>query len=144
MDNAFWQKVWDEKGFASKKEANEKLQRYFTLLDLSPSDTVLVPLCGKTIDMLWLAQQDVQVFGVELCKDACLQFFKEQGLRYRVKQKEGFTVYQCRNIEILCGDFFSFSQRSERKFSAVYDNAALSALPDVMRQQYISGNCWFM
>ena len=74
--------------------------------------------------------------GVELSEQAVEAFFSEQGLVPHVTQKGAFKVYQAGQIELWCGDFFSLDAEAVAGCSAVYDRAALIALPPLMRAQY--------
>lgn len=96
---------------------------------------VLVPLCGKTPDLLWLESRRLAVTGIELSPLAAESFFSDAGLQYTVSQQDRFQVYAARdrNITICCGDYFSCTGSS---FDAVYDRAALIALPRDVRPAY--------
>lgn len=97
---------------------------------------VLVPMCGKTPDMLWLEEQGNEVIGVELSEIAVQAFFDEHGLEY--ERIEGALVeYRAieRRITLHCGDYFEFR---ERGFDAHYDRGALVALPADLRPRYAS------
>lgn len=96
--------------------------------------TVLVPLCGKSVDLCWLAAQGNRVIGVELSAIAVEAFFDEQGLRYALTDDE-LRRYDAigADITIYCGDFFALSSLS---CDAHYDRGALVALPREMRPDY--------
>ena len=95
---------------------------------------VLVPMCGKTVDMLWLEEQGNSVVGVELSDIAARAFFRENGLRYRV-QEDSLAAYTAedRDITIYCGDLFDFD---ESGFTGWYDRGALVATPAEQRPAY--------
>jgi thiopurine S-methyltransferase len=95
---------------------------------------VLVPMCGKTVDMLWLEEQGNSVVGVELSDIAARAFFRENGLRYTV-QEDSLTAYAAedRDITIYCGDLFDFD---ESGFTGWYDRGALVATPAEQRPAY--------
>ena len=78
MDTEFWQQRWakDEIGF-HLDEVNPNLRDHFSVLGVSEGGCVLMPLCGKSQDMLWLASQGVEVIGVELSEKAVAAFFAE-------------------------------------------------------------------
>jgi thiopurine S-methyltransferase len=103
--------------------------------ELPGGSRVLVPLCGRTPDLLWLESRKLDVTGVELSPLAAKAFFTENGLGYSVSLKDGFQVYSGsdRKITIYCGDYFSFDGQS---FDAVYDRGALVALPAGIRGAY--------
>lgn len=97
---------------------------------------VLVPLCGKSVDLVWLADRGLAVTGVELSTIAVESFFAEQGLAGDVRRRGRFDVYAAatRPIELWCGDFFEFG---ETGFDALYDRGALVALPPDLRPPYV-------
>jgi thiopurine S-methyltransferase len=107
-------------------------------MKIAHSSHVLVPLCGKTMDLLWLANQNYNVIGVELSSIACEAFFIENKLSFNKKIVGNFTCYYNDNIKLYCGDFFELSSYILPPISAVYDRAALIALPDEMRPRYVS------
>jgi thiopurine S-methyltransferase len=95
---------------------------------------VLVPMCGKTPDLLWLAEQGNEVVGVELSELAVNAFFVEGGLEY--ERLDGpLPHYRAvdRPVSLYCGDFFEFREQS---FDAHYDRGALVALPADLRLWY--------
>ena len=134
MDEDFWQQRWarNEIGF-HLNEVNPYLQQFWPALNVAPGAQVLVPLCGKSLDMLWLAEQGYRVLGVELAQAAVEAFFSEQGLVADIDQVGAFRRYRSGAIEVLCGDFFSLTAADLLECRALYDRAALIALPAPMR-----------
>lgn len=139
MHEEFWHERWakGEIGF-HQPGFNEHMQAFVGHLGAGPGDHFLVPLCGKSLDMLWLAQQGFQVTGIELSEKAARDFFAEQELFFEVASQGEATVYRGENIEIRCDDFFTVMHRNIREVDAVYDRAALIALPREMRPAYAS------
>lgn len=137
MQDEFWHQKWatNEIGF-HQASPNPLLMRHFTSLDLPPGSRIFVPLCGKSIDMLWLVQQGYQIVGVELSSIACKAFFEEQGIPVTVTQTEHFTQYHSPQVILLEGDLFHLSREILGDVDAVYDRAALVALPQATRQRY--------
>ncbi|EZP65051.1 thiopurine S-methyltransferase [Pseudomonas sp. RIT357] len=137
MEPKFWQERWarNQLGF-HLPEVNPYLQRHWPSLALAEGAKVLVPLCGKSLDLMWLATQGHRVLGVELSEQAVEAFFSEQSLTPRITQRGVFTVYQADLIEVWCGDFFALDAEVLADCTAVYDRAALIALPPLMRSQY--------
>lgn len=137
MHEDFWQERWarDEIGF-HLDEVNPHLRRHWPRLELAPGSAVLVPLCGKSHDLAWLAGQGLRVIGVELSEKAVLAFFAEQGLQAEVSPSGAFKVYRCGALEIRCGDVFALTAEDVAGCSALYDRAALIALPPEMRRRY--------
>ncbi|NWD82122.1 thiopurine S-methyltransferase [Pseudomonas reactans] len=137
MEPTFWQERWarNQIGF-HLPEVNPYLQRHWPQLALAEGSKVLVPLCGKSLDLMWLASHGLRVMGVELSEQAVEAFFSEQNLVPRTTRRNAFTVYQADLIEVWCGDFFALDAEALIGCAALYDRAALIALPPLMRAQY--------
>ena len=139
MEADFWHNRWENEltGF-HLNEVNPHLKANWSLLKLEKNSRVFVPLCGKTLDLIWLAEQGFQVVGVELSALAAEAFFTENNLAVKKSQLADFTLWQSENISLFCGDFFNLSTHILGKVDAVYDRASLIALPPAMRQDYAS------
>ena len=137
MDNDFWHARWETEqiGF-HQNEINPYLVRYWPSLQLAPQSRVFVPLCGKTMDMIWLLDQGHTVVGNEISQLAVEAFFAENGLTPEIRQEAGFTRWSCDRIEILCGDFFDLTTADIGRIDALYDRAALIALTPAQRARY--------
>jgi len=137
MKTEFWHERWEnqEIGF-HQKAFNKNLQRHWPSLQLPKHSKVLVPLCGKSLDMLYLAEQGHQVLGVELSEIAAQEFFAEQGLVPEIHKDDKFVIYQAQGIAIYCGDIFDLDQSLLSDVKGVFDRAAMIALPPEMRQRY--------
>lgn len=132
-----WLKRWEEGriGF-HRGQVHPALERYWSAMDVSPASRVLVPLCGKSLDMRWLAGQGYPVLGIELAHQAIEQFLAEgpgEVSRYRHNR---FAISRQGSVELWCGDIFHFHIREAAEVGAFYDRAALIALPEAARQRY--------
>ncbi|TBU86926.1 thiopurine S-methyltransferase [Phytopseudomonas dryadis] len=139
MQAEFWQARWqrNEIGF-HLAEVNPYLVRHWPSLQAAPGSRVLVPLCGKSLDLVWLAAQGHRVLGVELTQTAVEAFFAEQGLQAEVRVDGAFRVYRAGEVELYCGDFFALTAEQLGDCGLLYDRAALIALPEPMRQRYVA------
>lgn len=139
MKKDFWLERWEreEIGF-HQSEINSHLRQYWQELHLAPDSEVFVPLCGKSIDMLWLRRQGHSVLGVELSDIAVQAFFVENGHTPHRVTHEKFNACEADDIRILCGDFFDLGKDDVAKVKAVYDRASLVALPPEMRERYVN------
>lgn len=137
MHATFWQERWarSQIGFHQEK-VNGYLRRHWSTLGLPNDAAVLVPLCGKSLDLAWLVEQGHAVIGVELAERAVQDFFAERDVQPHVSQYGAFKVYQAGALRILCGDFFALSHADVADCQAFYDRAALIALPAEMRERY--------
>lgn len=138
---SIWHQRWDENriGF-HRLETNPNLDDHWSSLALANGAKVLVPLCGKSLDMHWLHAQGHTVVGIELVEKAVKQFFQDASVTAAVKQKPTGTKYSTENIHLYHADFFEV-QPDEAPFDAWYDRAALVALPSSMRQTYVEQLC---
>lgn len=138
-DNQLWQQCWRDRNTAfHQKTVNSLLTRFWPTLGLDPQARVFVPLCGKSLDLLWLAQQGHAVIGVELSQIAVRAFFHEHRMRPSRRQVGRLTRWEHANIAILCGDFFQLTAEALTGVVAVYDHAALTALPEDIRHAYLA------
>jgi thiopurine S-methyltransferase len=139
MDPSFWIERWDKRqiGF-HQPHINPYLQAHWAQLGTTPSSTVLVPLCGKSRDMQWLQAQGHAVMGIEVSRQAVSEFFSEQQLQPRVTESARFEVWESPGYRLLCGDFFALEADDLKAVSAVFDRAALIALPVNLRQRYVA------
>lgn len=137
MQPEFWQKKWasNQIGF-HLPQVNPYLQRYWPDLAIPTQARVLVPLCGKSLDLLWLAGRGHRVLGIELAEKAVEDFFAEQSLQPQVSEQGAFKVCRAGLIELWCGDVFALTATDVADCTALYDRAALIALPPPMREQY--------
>ena len=96
---------------------------------------VLVPMCGKTRDLVWLEEQGNEVVGIELSKIAILAFFEENDLTFEHVDGSlpGYRAVE-RAISLYCGDFFNYADGPA--FDAHYDRGALVALHPDRRSRY--------
>ena len=139
MNTDFWHKKWqtNQIGFNQTKP-NPLMQQYIKTLDLKPGNRIFVPLCGKSIDMLWLLEQGYEVIGVEVNESACQAFFEEQNIQATITDIGHFRVYSHDKITLFSGDFFQLTPELLGHVDAVYDRAALIALPSDLRQRYVA------
>lgn len=137
MEADFWHNRWenDLTGF-HLDEVNPYLKHNWASLNLKAGSRVFIPLCGKSLDLIWLADQGYQVVGIELSPLAVQAFFAENNLKAEYSQIGGLGYWQSENISLFCGDFFALTPEILGQVDAVYDRASLIALPPAMRQDY--------
>lgn len=137
MQAEFWQQRWESNQIGFHQEAvNPCLKRHWPDLGLAADSRVLVPLCGKSLDLSWLAAQGMRVLGVELAQKAVEDFFTEHRLEPQIRQHGAFLVYEAGPVELWCGDVFALSAADVADCRGLYDRAALIALPPPMRERY--------
>lgn len=137
MEVDFWLQRWrDGRTSFHLERVTPLLQKFWPALSLPEGSKVLVPLCGKSLDMIWLAEQGHRVLGVELSSLAIQQFLDENQLQAKTHESEFGQHYVSGNIEIICGDIFNLDASTLSACAGVYDRAALIALPPKMRAKY--------
>lgn len=139
MDHAFWHDRWHrgDVGF-HQSSVHDQLQRTWPKLAVQTGSSVFVPLAGKSLDMAWLAKQGHRVIGVELSEIAVGEFFSEAALTPTIVQTPSFLVFSAGPFTIYCGDIFDLTAQHLADVTALYDRAALIALPDHLRQRYVA------
>lgn len=139
MEPEFWQERWKENRIAFHEgEINSLLAKHFHRLQSQRGDRVFVPLCGKAVDVPWLADQGCRVAGIELNQGAVEEVFSRMGVTPEISESDNLKAYQSGDIKIFVGDFFNLSKEMLGPVDAVYDRAALVALPAEMRKSYAS------
>ena len=137
----YWLKRWEDNQIGWHKDTvNRFLIKYADELTQGRSSLrVFVPLCGKSLDMLWLADQGHNVVGVELAKQGIEEFFNENKLTFKLEKvkiasatlTDPIDVYKCveRQITIFCCDLFTLTAEDlGGEFDAIWDRGSLSAV----------------
>ncbi|HMS84823.1 MAG TPA: thiopurine S-methyltransferase [Nitrospira sp.] len=137
MDASFWHNRWqtNQTGW-HERAVNPLLIAHFPSLHLQPGGRVFVPFCGKSLDLGWLLSQGYAVAGAELSELAVTQLFAELGMEPTISEVGKHKIFQGERVDIYVGDLFDLSHEVLGPVDAVYDRAALVALPEAMRIQY--------
>ncbi len=147
MHASFWHQRWQEQriGFHQNK-INPYLSKYWPKLNITENSRVFVPLCGKSLDLCYFPQQGLKVLGNELSTLAVQDFYTEQQLiasktvicdENSATGQTQMSLWQSKDIDLLCADFFTLKKEQLTDIKAVYDRAALVALPSEMRRKYV-------
>ena len=138
MKAEFWLNKWkrNEIGF-HQESTNEALEAQWPSVRAPEGGTVLVPLCGKSLDMRWLAQQGHPVIGIEVSALACEAFFAGLELEPETKETGELLSMRAGSYRLLQGDFFSVTAADIGPVDAFYDRAALVAMPPETQPGYV-------
>lgn len=138
MDRDFWLRRWqdNEIGF-HQDQPTPLLCKHWASAGVADGATVFVPLAGKSVDMVWLAAQGHRVLGVELSPLAIEQFFAEHALTPEITESRYGLHHRAGGIELILGDAFGLDAEALADCGAVYDRAALIALPPDLRARYV-------
>ncbi len=137
MEHSFWLDRWQKSdiGF-HQPAAHDFLARHWPSLGVAKGSEVLVPLCGKSNDMVWLADRGHAVIGTELAQSAIDQFFAERMRTPAAISDAGFAVSRAGPYALWCGDHLALDPAVTRRIGGVFDRAALVAMPHTMQQPY--------
>jgi len=137
MEREFWLARWHDQqiGFHQPR-VNPWLTSHWPELELPVGSSVLVPLCGKSLDLGWLAERGHRVIGVELAETAVRAFYDEANEPFRIERERHFMRYVGSRVTILCGDFMDLTALLLPRTAGVYDRGGLVALPPKMRAHY--------
>ena len=137
MQPDFWHQRWADNQIGFHQDTpTPLLLKHWHSLGIAAGAQVFVPLAGKSLDMAWLASQGHRVLGVELSQLAVEQFFAENGLSPETRDTAYGTHYEAGGIELVVGDAFGLDTDLLRDCAAVFDRAALIALPPDLRARY--------
>jgi len=135
MKAAFWHERWKKNqiGFHEGK-VNRMLKAFHDRLP--EGGRVFVPLCGKTRDIAWLRDKGHDIAGAELSERAVQQLFDEMGETPETEEIGRLKRFAIEGIEIFAGDIFDLDAGTLGPVDAVFDRAAVMALPENARGHY--------
>lgn len=138
MEPDFWHDRWRSGriGF-HQPSVDASLRRQWPSLGLGAGSRVFVPLCGKSLDLLWLRDQGHEVVGVELSATAVESFFLENGIAARRRVGEPFDCYETPGLRLFLGDYFALTPDQLGNVEGVYDRAALISWTPALRKGYV-------
>lgn len=143
MNKDFWLEAWRSgRTRFHKSETNRLLIDHINIFE--SLETIFVPLCGKSVDMIYLLSLNKKVIGVELSELAVESFFKENELSYIKEESQRYKKYTSNHLTLFCGNLFDLNKDELGEVRALYDRASLVALPPDMRKEYanfIKRNC---
>jgi thiopurine S-methyltransferase len=135
----FWHERWRTGQIGFHQPAVDRhLRRHWPDLGLLENSRVFVPLCGKSLDLLWLRERGHSVAGVELSAVALESFCMEQGVLAQRRTLDHFEVYEAARIQLYRGDFFKLTPEPLGTFSAIYDRASLISWTPELRPAYVA------
>lgn len=137
MQPDFWHSTWEKREIAFHEGSpNTLLVKHFDSMELDPKSRIFVPLCGKTRDIGWFLERGHRVAGAELNETAVKELFQELDVTPRVAAKGPLKHYSADELEVFVGNIFDLSADYLGAVGAIYDRAAMVALPQEMRTRY--------
>jgi len=137
MEHSFWLKRWQDAdtGF-HRANVHPMLEAHWAEMKHAKGSLVFVPLCGRSSDMVWLAEQGHNVVGAELSSLAIDSFFDGLNLTPTVQDNTGLTLKTAGPFKLWEGDVLELTRSDVGAIAAVYDRAALVALPPDIQTSY--------
>ena len=137
----YWHNRWDKEQTGWHRAIyNDLLLKHWPSINAPSGGEVLVPLCGKSLDMLWLAEQGYNVVGLEMVEQAVQAFFEENKLETVSNEIGKHIKYSSPPFTIFQGDLFDL-EAGVVQADAWYDRAAMVALPNSLRENYVKQIC---
>jgi len=137
VKHSFWHDKWDRGIIGFHQDAvNPSLMAYIGRLSLESGARIFLPLCGKTRDIGWLLAQGYRVCGAELSELAVGELFDELGVVPERVAQGALTRWSAPGLDIFVGDILDLDHGTLGPVDAIYDRAALVALPEGMRARY--------
>ncbi len=134
----FWHNRWENQQIGWHRHVyNDLMVKHWPKINAPKDGSVLVPLCGKTLDMLWLAQQGHEVVGLEMVQQAVDAFFAENNLEVKRVEHNDFCEFSSPPIAILQGNVFDLPDGT-KQCDAWYDRAAMIAINPSLREDYVN------
>lgn len=137
MEISYWQSRWQKNHTGwHMDQVYPLLTKLWPHLPFKSNTQVLVPLCGKTLDMKWLAEKGCHVLGVDASPKALREFRALCPDEFLEDTSHSFSVYRSPNIELWEGDFLKLPKSKVPGPDLIYDKAAMVALPPEIRKTY--------
>lgn len=139
MEKQYWLNKWTANDIRFHQENfHPALEKHIRPRLSQTSEHVFIPLSGKSRDILWFLKNGCNVIACELSEKACDDFFAENQIPFTKKSANAFICYQAEKLQIWCGDLFLLPAHYLAKVTLWYDRAAIVALPEPMRTQYVN------
>ena len=116
---------------------NDLLVKYWPTINIVEGGNVFVPLCGKSHDMFWLAEQGYIITGIEMVEQAIQAFFEENELEFNISEINKQIAYSSPPFTIFKGNLFDLESNTIQA-DAWYDRAAMIAIHPSTRMDYVN------
>lgn len=138
MEPEFWRRAWAEGRTGFHQEAvHPELLRHSDRFLCGGRHRVLVPLCGKSVDLAWIRDRGHAVVGVELVQKAVVGLFEREASTANIRPVGPFRQWSGAGLTVLEGDFFRLRPELVGTFDRVWDRAAMGSFPPDVRKRYV-------
>jgi thiopurine S-methyltransferase len=130
MEISYWQSRWRKGNTGWHIDTvYPPLIHLWSRLGLNADARVIVPLCGKSLDLLWLSDHCDTVTGVEVSPKALSQVMQQHNEPFIKDSNHGFTIYRSDSLVLWEGDFAKLPAGEIPAQDLIYDKASIVALP---------------
>jgi hypothetical protein len=143
----FWKSVFQQReDHFTLEDANPNLVDAFEdLVSRRPKNShlkVFVPLCGRSADLTYLAQQpQTTVVGLDAIPEALQQWGDDfGGIRplHAAAKVSTFASVEYPTLRLICADIFEFPAKAlEGSFDLVWDRGGLTSIAEGRRLEYV-------
>lgn len=134
-DYDFWKERWETENIGFNLSVpHQSLVRY--VHHLKGHRKIFVPLCGKSIDMIFLREQGFEIVGVEFSEIAINDFIAENKLTMSKRSHGSLNIYEGDGFKIYQGDLFSLQESDLAGITCCYDRASMVAFDESERKRY--------
>lgn len=143
----YWQQRYDTGDtYWMHTEAAAMLVKYYSRLNPEgQARKMLIPLCGKTLDLEWLSNQGVPlVVGVDCLLSVLKEVCARSNRTWTTKSVSGeggsdFTLLERSDgkMKLFSGDILQFSPEVEGTFDAMWERGSLIILPPKDVKKYV-------
>ena len=122
MSNKVWKEKWKRNDIAfHQSTASHLLKKHLLQLNIPAGSEILVPMCGKSLDMNILADMGYNVIGIELSNIAIKAYFDALNVKPTREKNRRFIRWKHKNTEIWCGDIFDLTEKEIGHIRVLYD-----------------------
>jgi thiopurine S-methyltransferase len=137
MEISYWQSRWNKNKTGWHMDSvYPPLPEIWSRLAIKPHARVLVPFCGKSLDLRWLTEQGHHVTGVDVSQKALHEVMHQNPHTFSQDSSHGFTIYRSDSLELWQGDFIKLPAQGIATPDIIYDKASIIAQPREQRKAY--------
>lgn len=137
MELSYWQSRWQKGNTGWHMDTvYPVLPKIWPQLNIPSGARIFVPLCGKSLDLQWLIDQNCTVIGVDISKKALHSIMQQHSEPFEQEASHGFTIYRSEAMTLWEGDVMKLPNDRMPPIDLIYDKAAIVALPPNMRSDY--------
>lgn len=134
MEISYWQSRW-RKGKTGwhMDTVYPPLPTFWDDVNIESGSRILVPLCGKSLDLGWFVDHGHTVTGIDVSAKAIHHIMQQHPESFTKDSSHGFTVYRSESLVLWQGDYSKLPTDEIPTQDLIYDKASIIALPPEKR-----------